>query len=536
MAPPIFSPRALGAGVRRFAVGLSLIPILLGSTLSAFAADSEIADPATLSAAVGESENERLELRSIYEGTNGGLLWTTPARRHALLKMLVSLEADGIDIRKLGDLGREGSSHVQNDVIATQAILRAAHLLAGDTGETATIPGWHIDRAPVNVISVIVNAAHEDKLGEILQVLRPAHPAYRHLRAAYIHYHQLSAEPWPVIESSIQRIVEMDDPRMTEIARRLVLLGDLSNDPPSETGLAAALKKFQVRHGLDADGRIGPATLAQLNVTPSARAKQIAVNLEYWRRLPQTWPERYVAVNTASAQLELIRDGQPSFATRVIVGDTDHATPVIASNITAVTFNPPWTVPYSIATNEMLPRLRRDRAYLEQNNIEIVDRALDPHGIEIDWSRYSRSNFPFQFRQVPGPGNALGLVKFEMSNQFNVYLHDTSDRSLFERNARALSHGCVRVQHAQVLAEHLLDDPTIWMKTDLLATLQEGRTLRVPLREALPVYLLYFTAFADADGVINFRPDLYGRDAVVQRALSDRPVSLGFDRPSARGP
>lgn len=531
----MFGMRSLGEGIRGVTVGLSVVLVLLGSACPAPGTqESGLADPGALVDVIGESEHERMELRTIYNGTGGRPIWTTPAHRFALLKMLLSLEADGIDIRKLGDLGRSGWSHAQDDVIATQTILRAAHLLIADAAEKPAIPGWHIERAPMDIASIIATAAREDRLGAVLQDLRPAHPAYARLRAAYIHYLQLATEPWPPLERSITRIVEMDDPRMPEIVRRLVLLGDLNETQEPRTDLDAGIRRFQARHGLEVDGRVGPATLAQLDSAPSARAQQIAANLEYWRRLPRTWPTRYVAVNTASADLEFLREGKRRFTTRVIVGDPDHATPVIAASITAVTLNPPWTVPYSIATKEMLPRLLRERDYLERNKIEIVDRVHDPHGLEIDWSRYSRSNFPFQFRQVPGHGNALGVVKFEMDNKFSVYLHDTSDRSLFQRNARALSHGCVRVQHAQVLAEHLFDDAAIWMKTDLLAALREGRTVRVPLAEALPVYLLYFTAFADSDGVVHFRPDLYGRDAVVQQALSDRSALPG--EPRMKGP
>jgi murein L,D-transpeptidase YcbB/YkuD len=513
-----------------FGVGLVLSPIAAG------AQEPAAVDPAVVKATllVGESAREQEELRRIYEGSGGGLLWTTPARRFALLKMIVSLEADGIDLQRLGDLpAMKNADAVQEDVLATRAILRAGHLMAGTVADERHIPGWHIAPNAVDVAAALTLAAHEERLGAFLNDLRPNIAAYAQLRSAYFQYRTLDG-PWPRLPDA-PRIVESGDPRFSEIVRRLTALGDLMPTDTDDQAHSQAIKRFQDRHGLDADGRIGPATLAQLNVTPAARARQIAVNLEYWRRLPRTWPTRYVAVNIAAAHLEVMLSGKVAFSARTIVGDPAHPTPVLATQITGVTFNPPWTVPFSIATAEMLPKLRRDSSYLERNKIEIVDRPSDPYGLGIDWQRYSRANFPFQFRQVPGPGNALGRVKLEMPNHYGVYLHDTSDRSLFDRSSRALSHGCVRVQSAQELAEHLLDDPAVWMTTDLLTALQEIRTVRFPLKHPVPVFLLYFTAYPSPDGGVNFRPDLYGRDSAVQAPLSARRASIVANEVWAKG-
>lgn len=490
---------------------------------------SPATDQAILQAviAASESQTEQEELCAIYAETDNQPLWAMPARRLGLLKILAGLEADGIDIARLGILPGSGrSSQLEDDIFATRALLRAAHLVTGNAIDATSIPGWHIKRPQIDVVPTIVAALREDRLGILLHDLRPQHTAYTRLRSAYIHYRRLALEPWRSIDTSGPRIVEPSDPRMLDVAQLLVLLGDLKDSETNEAAMTAGIVRFQTRHGLEPDGRVGPATLAQLNVAPAARAAQIAANLEYWRLLPREWPIRYVAVNAAAAHLEVVSDGKISFATRVIVGDPDHPTPVTDAIITAVTFNPPWTIPFSIATKEILPKLRRDPSYLEHNAIEIVGRNDDPHGLQLDWAQYSRSNFPFQLRQVPGPGNALGLLKFEMPNRFDVYLHDTPNRSLFEKNARALSHGCVRVQCARELAEHLIDDPSVWIATNLVSAIQEGRTHRVPLKEPLPVFLLYFTAFVDKGGTLNFRPDIYGRDKAVMGAPARHVVSL----------
>ncbi len=514
--------RAAGAG--RIAVAV----LLLGpfTPTASFAAQRAADSSQTLDgaiAAAGASDRERDELSRIYGALGERLQWASSARRSDVLKFLMNLEAEGIDAQMLGPLpGEARPSSVEDDVAATRAILRAAHILSDGAIDAAAIPGWHIKGAATDVVPMLVAALRGGKLETLMGDFRPSSGSYAGLRIAYAHYRRLAMERWVPIVTEGPRIVEHDDPRMSAVAERLVFLGDLKNGETIQSGIDLAVKQFQARHGLEPDGRVGPATLAQLNVSPMDRARQIAVNLEYWRLLPRSWPDRYVAVNIAAAQLDLMENGVSALASRVIVGDPRHTTPSMDARIASVTFNPPWSVPYSIASKEILPRLQRDPGYLERSNIEIVGRETDPHGLTVDWRAYSRGHFPFQLRQVPGPRNALGLVKFEMPNAFDVYLHDTPDHSLFERSARALSHGCVRVQCARELAERLIDDPALWLSGDVPAAIRGGRTVNVPLKQPLPVYLLYFTAFVDKDGLVNFRPDLYGRDEAAQRALAAR--------------
>jgi len=507
---------------RRSLMRLALLGVLSVASPALSANGSVTVDPAILRAVDTHAgnETERRELRTIYEGVGGQLLWATPERRFTLVKLLVSLEMDGIGLERLGTLpGVKITTPASEDVLASRAVLRAVHVMGGDGADSETIPGWRMERAPLNVVAGMIAAANEDKLGTLLQDFRPTAADYQRLQRAYLHYRRLAEGPWHLIDTSGPRVIEVDDERRPQVVHRLQVLGDLEDGEPHDAALAAGIKRFQSRHGLEPDGRVGPSTLEQMNISPQTRAEQIAVNLVYWRWLPRAWPNRYVSVNTASAHLDVIENGRVTFTTRVIVGDRAHPTPMLAANITAVTFNPPWTVPRSIATKEILPRLQRDSSYLARNNIEIVGRADDPHGVDVDWRRYTRNTFPFQLRQRPGARNALGLVKFEMPNQADVYLHDTPDRSLFDKSSRALSHGCVRVQGPQGLAEHLLADPAIWLSSNLITALQEGRTFRVALKQELPVYLLYFTSFVDADGTVQFRPDIYHRDGVARRSL-----------------
>ncbi len=499
---------------QRFAICVALLCTLSSPVLAAEAGLESAVQ------AAARSDEEHYELKTLYASAGNAALWNNASSQAALRQALKNLESDGYRAVDADTLFT--TKGLAGDVLATRTFLRAARGMAGDPKITKLIPGWHVPIPESDIVTAAAAAVRAKTLATFFTTLRPSTPAYTSLLAVYGRYTALASQAWPPISTSGARIVEIDDARMTEIKSRLVTLGDLSEAGASSEDLAKSVKRFQERHGLGSDGRIGPATLAQLNISPRARMEQIAANLAYWRLLPRTWPEHYVVVNAAAAALDVISGNQKTFSTRVITGDPAHPTPVTAATITAVTFNPPWTVPYSIATKEILPKLKRDPLYLQRNSIEIVGREDDPFGQTVDWNSLSGSRFPFQLRQRPGPENALGLVKFEMPNEFDVYLHDTPNRSLFAQNERALSHGCVRVDCARDLATHLIGDASIWLTTDLTQALEEGRTRRVPLKQPLPVFLLYFTAFVDEDGAVNFRPDIYGRDKAMRTALEMR--------------
>ena len=461
-------------------------------------------------------EATRNAVNSIYRGFDDQVIWASPALQADLFKAAVDLDADGLseDIIRLPFVSEPGLA-VAADINNTVALVRAASFLADGVVATATIPQWSIPGHRTELTSSLISALRDGGPSEFLQSLRPAAPQYARLREAYKSYREIASIVWFPIESSPEVVIGSQDSRLTEVVRRLVVLGDLPHFTTVNGEVLAAVKRFQARHGLAVDGRIGFATLAEFNVSPAARAKQLAINMEYWRLLPHGWPTKYVFVNAAAATLDIVENERTTYATRVIVGDPAHPTPIMATTIRAVTLNPSWTVPRSIAVREILPKLQRSSEYLRRNNIIVVDRDWDPFGVELNWRDYSANKFPFLLRQKPGPRNALGLVKFEMTNDFDVYLHDTPERHLFDRPARALSHGCVRVQCATELAERLLGSPSTWLETNAAGVLATGETKTIPLPNPLPVYVLYFTAFVTQDGQINFRPDIYGRDAAV---------------------
>lgn len=307
------------------------------------------------------------------------------------------------------------------------------------------------------------------------------------------------------------------DPRVPVLRRRLAASGDLASVGEGaryDPALVDAVRRFQARHGLLVDGRVGRETLAALNVPAAARAETLAINLARWRALPD--PQGlHLRVNTAAATLEAIRDGTVVLSMPVIVGAPRTPTPDLESAVTGIVFNPSWTIPHSIAVNEILPRLRRDPGYLAANEIRILDRPADPYGRGIDWRTVSRRAFPFTLRQAPGPRNSLGRIKFDMASPYAIYLHDTPARGLFSRTVRAFSHGCIRLSRALDLAALLSGTE----RSALEAEIERGETRHLPVAP-VPVVVAYLTAFVDVAGEVQFRRDIYRRDRALGQAAA----------------
>jgi murein L,D-transpeptidase YcbB/YkuD len=343
-----------------------------------------------------------------------------------------------------------------------------------------------------------------------------AHPDQARLQAALARYKSISDQGgWPLVPPGRTLKSGLDDPRVALLRRRLVLEGDLSvaavEGRQFDPDLEAAVRRFQARHGLHVDGRVGPNTYRALNVTADRRLSQIAANLQRWRDVPTELPARRLEINIPTAELALLEDGRQIAGMRVVVGTKQNPTPLLRSSVIAVVFNPPWNVPVSIARNEILPRLARDPGYLRENDIRIADRPSDPYGEEINWSSPDRPR-SLILQQQPGPRNALGRIKFDIPNAHAVYLHDTPNRTAFLRAARALSHGCVRLQDPESLARHVLRDRLRADPGLVDRALDSYQTTEIRVTDPLPVFIFYWTAFVTTDGRVNFRSDLYRLD------------------------
>jgi murein L,D-transpeptidase YcbB/YkuD len=283
--------------------------------------------------------------------------------------------------------------------------------------------------------------------------------------------------------------------------------------------LEAAVRSFQHRHGLNEDGVVGSGTLAELNVPVGARIDQVRINLERARWITPGLPDTVVVVNIAGAKVYLLQGGSVVLERRVVVGTRYTRTPIFRARMTHVELSPTWTVPPSIV-DEVLPLAARDPEYMAKQGMRLVDSKGDTIPSQgIDYARFKPSDFPWTFRQDPGPLNPLGGIKFVFPNAHNVYLHDTPSRQLFDRQERLFSHGCIRVQDPLALAELLLADPVVWGRAQLEAAIAEGKTQVVRLPRPVDVVIQYWTASVDELGVLHFYRDVYGRDAALLDAL-----------------
>jgi murein L,D-transpeptidase YcbB/YkuD len=300
--------------------------------------------------------------------------------------------------------------------------------------------------------------------------------------------------------------------------------GEFSGDDLAGTTYDAALqdavKLFQERHGLEPDAVLGGRTVATMNVSAADRARQVAVNMERWRWLPQKLERDHIAVNIPGAQLEVVEGGTATVEMKVVVGDQDHPTPALHATLTSLVLNPIWRLPASIATNEILPKLKKNAGYLVANDLELVSDSFPPgspesQGAGIAW--HELHEMPWPVRQRAGSDNALGRIKFNIPNTDDIYLHDTPNHKAFAKAMRALSHGCVRLEKPDELALYLLKD---WTPERLAQEIAAGETRSIPVHNHLPVWLLYWTTWVDADGVLQFRDDIYGRDQRLAVALA----------------
>lgn len=460
----------------------------------------------------------------IYDAFGNRPIWQgrqAKARLKSLSEAADLADAHGLNTQKLRDAMKAVSADPHTDVALTQEVanlFKDMRLGAVDFNDTADY--WKIPAEQYDPTADVTSAIREYHLAQALKPLAPTHPIYEELLKSLVTYRKFAeAGGWKTIPG-VDTEVRLDKPddRLALVRERLAAEGyDVTSDETFKSSIAS----FQEKNGLVPDGRLGKSTLAALNVSADTRIDQIAVNLERWRHLPRDFKPDYVMANTADGMVMLVRDGAPTMRLRAIVGDRKHETPVLMSRITAVTFNPTWEIPISIAGKEILPKLKQDPTYLKSQNMVVVNGAeTDPYGFYMNWERFDAKSLPYRLRQQPGAGNSLGFVKFEMSNPYNIYLHDTPSRKLFDKIDRHLSHGCVRVENPRQLAAELLAPTGKWNAEAIDGAIADGRTQRAMLKSWLPVYVMYWTAYVD-DGKVQFRDDAYRRDAVIAQALHE---------------
>jgi murein L,D-transpeptidase YcbB/YkuD len=400
---------------------------------------------------------------------------------------------------------------------------------------------YTLSTPPLSVINQWQLALDNGVLPQFVAGLAPQHPQYAAMHQALLT--QLTdSRPWPQLTSSVKLSPgqwSKDVPALREILQRtgmmdsgpdIALPGDNSVVSPSaepvtkvrttstkpavyDRQLVDAVKRFQTWQGLGADGVIGQSTRDWLNVSPAQRAGVLALNIQRLRLLPGKLSTG-IMVNIPAYSLVYYLDGNQVLASRVIVGRPDRKTPMMSSALNNVVVNPPWNVPPTLARKDILPKVQNDPGYLESHGYTMMrgwnsNEAINPYN--VDWSTITASNLPFRFQQAPGARNSLGRYKFNMPSSDAIYLHDTPNHNLFQKDTRALSSGCVRVNKASELANMLLQDAG-WNDSRISDALKEGNTRYVNIRQNIPVNLYYLTAFVGADGRAQYRTDIYNYD------------------------
>jgi murein L,D-transpeptidase YcbB/YkuD len=474
----------------------------------------------------------------LYAKNGNRPLWNK-AGQDAFLTAMEGLSADGLDPKEyvFPEIGRyfekqsQGSlsplEQLELDILLTEGLVRAMYNLAyGKVDPLALDSNFNFAQplGGVDISPLLVRHIPAGEIAALLDRARPKHPAYARLRDALEQYRVIQANGgWPAIPDGKALKPGDQDSRIPQLRERLAITGDYeSPQVPDEEQtldepLEQALKRFQDRHGLTADGVLGKKTLAALNVPVAQRIDQIRVNLERQRWYLHEIEGEFIIVDIAGFQAFWMKDDERVWQQVVQVGKEYTATPIFKDEIEYLDFNPTWTIPPGIIKRSILPNLKKDPGYLGKKGyllLTLEGKEVDPQ--TVDWTNLK--GFPYMVRQPAGPDNALGQVKFMFPNPHFVFLHDTNHRELFDRERRTFSSGCIRVKDPFDLAERLLRGQDGWDRSRIDETIASGKTTRVNLEKPMRIIIAYATAFAREDSV-RFREDIYNRDAGVLKAL-----------------
>ena len=425
------------------------------------------------------------------------------------------------------------------DLLMTDAVLLYAyHLLEGKVDPHDLDVQWNFGytQLPGGNGKKLVDAIKNKKVSHELHKLRPQLAGYDRMMDELAKYRAIARKGgWDKIPAGGKIDPGDADSRIPDIRKRLSFSGDLTDNSDMtnktyDASLEKDIRYFQEKHGLDSDGIIGKGTFAALNVPVEEKINQLRVNLERSRWIMHNLSEDFLIVNVAMFRAYVVQNSKITHNTNVQVGTYYHKTPVFKSSLKYIEFNPTWTVPRSITVREMIPKIKKDHGYLKSKNMVLLDGSgkIVPFS-SVDFDKISTNNFPYVIRQEPGPGNALGEMKFIFPNKYSVYLHDTPSKYLFDHASRSFSHGCIRTQNPLQLAEVLLEG-TDWDKQKIQETLDSKKTTRAYFDEPIDVLLLYWTAGAYQNESIFYFPDIYKRDQPILEKLNKEVEVVVFDK------
>ncbi len=464
-----------------------------------------------------------IRIRSFYNSRNYQFAWFFPEGMAAYVHTFLNMQQQFIHysgdstlfdpdldqrIETLGSrrqISPEDTAVIEAELLLTRQFFRYAYYAySGDRDVNLQDLGWFIPRRKLDMVSFL-DSLLANKGGKV-EWYEPVNRQYNLLKKHLLEFSELETAPeWEEELMAGKRPYKTGESAAVApvVRKRLALLGyPVPEEPDTLTvitaGLANAVKSFQKHYGLTEDGVLGAAVFRELNVPPAARMKQLLINMERMRWMQENPETDYLLVNIPEFRLHVYEQGKLAFDMDVVVGSVAHSTVIFSGVLDQVVFSPYWNVPASILKNEILPAIARNPNYLARHRME--------------WNGNS-------VRQLPGPGNSLGQVKFLFPNSYNIYLHDTPSKSLFGESKRAFSHGCIRLSEPKKLAEFLLRKDSTWTPEKIAGAMQAGKEKYVRLKneDQVPVIIGYFTAWVDKEGALNFRNDVYGHDQQMMR-------------------
>ncbi|MBX2920571.1 MAG: L,D-transpeptidase family protein [Chitinophagaceae bacterium] len=439
-----------------------------------------------------------LNQQTDYVQYSGDTSLTNPV----LKQILDTLESGG-QVTFMSD-----SNRLNTELLLTTQFFRyAENAYQGSSSLNASDLKWFIPRKKIDLVATLDSLiAHK---GDRSAAYEPLNIYYQRLKQSLLRYYEIEkAGGWQPVLTNKKKLQQGDTGEVIiAIKNRLRLTGDFDLADSSglfTDSLATAVKRFQHRYGVKEDGVIGPAMLKEINMPVEKRIRQMLINLERMRWVPAKVEGDFLLVNIPEFKLHIFEDSKPVYAMNVVVGTNQNNTVIFYGDLKYIVFSPYWNVPPGILKNEVLPGMKKDKNYLAKHNMEIAG--------------YTTGGLP-NVRQKPGSNNSLGKVKFLFPNNYNIYMHDTPAKSLFGESRRAFSHGCIRLGEPKKLAEFLLRNDSTWTSAAIDKAMNSGKEKYVTLRDAIPVFIGYFTAWVDSKGDLNFRDDIYGHDARIEKKM-----------------
>lgn len=470
-------------------------------------------------------------LTAFYRSYGFGTVWITPAERKKITELLLASTQEGLfpddyNVKKIEKLEAKVNSLSDQEMIAYDFLLTAAiqkyiwHLSNGKLNPKNIYRDWDLNKNPVNINALLKGGIEGDSLPKALESIKPKHIIYQSLKTALA---ELEKYPKDTVKPMVftEKIVRGDtSPILPGIKRRLMIWKDLAPQD-SITNIYdrktwKAVRNFQRRHGLSTDGVIGKSTVDALNFSVIRRKQQVMANLERWRWFPRDFGDHYVIINIPGYYLRVIKDKDTIERKRIVVGKSERKTPILSSTFNNIVFNPTWTVPPTIIREDLVPDATNNRSYFANRSITIYNSK----GQVVDPQKWNPKN-PRAYRYVQAPGyyNSLGVVKFNFPNHYTVYLHDTNHRDYFGKQYRSLSSGCVRVEDPLPLAEYMLNDSIKWNRAKIDTLVATKKTTTINLKQKIRLHQLYWTAWKERNGDLEFRPDIYNLDEDLYQKL-----------------